>query len=226
MPPPGLRDGTKRTWRGSTSTWPPGTPRRPRPSSAGSSPSWTPTNASRWTPIYCLLGRRRFPEAKDQWNRARPAGSGERSDRLRPAPAPAARSCSARVAEALFVQGLLTARDGQKDEALRLLRAGRRLRLSAPRFAAHGAGGRLPVRAAGARARDAGLPGGPEAGAGERGGAAAARRLALYSSGQLGAAEKELEQVLRRGPGHRRRPTTFSGRCSSSRSATTRRGRT
>jgi tetratricopeptide (TPR) repeat protein len=70
--------------------------------------------------LYVLVGRRRFAEAREQWNRLAPklqaklgsgaATGGSEEERRR------------RAAEALFVQGLLTARGGARDEALRDLR--------------------------------------------------------------------------------------------------------
>jgi tetratricopeptide (TPR) repeat protein len=73
--------------------------------------------------IYCLIGRRAFPEARDQWNRVgRRIQEGVRTtsgQKLGPA---AEKDLKRRVAEAWFVQGLLTARFGEKAEALRLLR--------------------------------------------------------------------------------------------------------
>jgi tetratricopeptide (TPR) repeat protein len=71
---------------------------------------------------YCLVGRRRFPEARVLWGRVAErvqasfrAASGKT---LTPA---ADAELKRRVAEVLFVQGLLTARLGPKEEALRLL---------------------------------------------------------------------------------------------------------
>ncbi|MGD8898334.1 MAG: tetratricopeptide repeat protein [Acidobacteriota bacterium] len=71
---------------------------------------------------YCLLGRRRVPEARTQWSRVATrvqedlnAASGQT---LGPE---ADRELKRRVGEVLFVQGLLTARLGEKDEALELL---------------------------------------------------------------------------------------------------------
>jgi tetratricopeptide (TPR) repeat protein len=73
--------------------------------------------------IYVLLGRRRFSQAKDQWNRLAPRlqESLRRPSGVTPSPATEA-DRQRRAAEALFVQGLLAARAGPKDEALRLLR--------------------------------------------------------------------------------------------------------
>lgn len=72
--------------------------------------------------IYVLVGRRRFDEAKQQWNRLAP----RLQQSLREPSAPAADASDAarrrRAAEALFVQGLLAARAGAKDAALDDLR--------------------------------------------------------------------------------------------------------
>ena len=72
--------------------------------------------------IYVLVGRGRIPEAKAQWNGLAP----RLQESLRAAP-PAGETASAtkareqRLAEALFTQGLLTARGGDKKEALQFL---------------------------------------------------------------------------------------------------------
>lgn len=72
--------------------------------------------------IYVLVGRRRFDEAKQQWNRLAPRL--QQSLRAPPEGSAAAREAERRrrTAEALFVQGLLGARTGAKDAALRDLR--------------------------------------------------------------------------------------------------------
>jgi tetratricopeptide (TPR) repeat protein len=86
--------------------------------------------------IYVLIGRDRFPEARAQWNRL----AARLQNSLRPGPAdPAQRGDPGagtavlqsppemtderrrRLAEALFTQGLLTSRAGEKDEAVKLL---------------------------------------------------------------------------------------------------------
>ncbi len=69
--------------------------------------------------IYVLVGRRRFGEAKDQWNRLAPRL--QQSLRAPEGAASAAQESErrSRAAEALFVQGLLTARSGAREEALR-----------------------------------------------------------------------------------------------------------
>lgn len=71
---------------------------------------------------YCLLGRGRSSEAQTQWGRvakrvqqALQAASGRTLD------PEADRALRRRVAEVVFIQGLLAARLGEKDEALRLL---------------------------------------------------------------------------------------------------------
>ena len=145
--------------------------------------------------VYVLLGRRRFSEAKDQWNRLAP----RLQESLR-SPSPATeKEQQRRVAEALFVQGLLTARAGPKDEALRLLQQADGYGfppLDSPLMllAADGLSD-LQEHALAAQAYREFL---------ERTPADVKARLrlgvALYSSGQLGAAEKELRAVLRQGP--------------------------
>lgn len=148
---------------------------------------------------YCLLRHRRFPEARAQWNRVarRVQESVRTASGQTVAPAP---DLQARVAEALFVQGLLTARDGQKDEALRLLR-------QADGYGFPPLDSPLMVLAAdclyelqepvlATQAYQEVLKQAPE-------NVQARLRLgiSLYSAGRLGAAEKELEQVLRQAPG-------------------------
>jgi tetratricopeptide (TPR) repeat protein len=150
--------------------------------------------------IYALLGQRRFSEAKAEWNRV--GGRIEESVRSASgqALAPAAeRALQRRVAEAWFVQGLLTARFGEKAEALRLLRDADGLGfppLDSPLMllAADGLHD-LQEHALAAQAyreilkRDPGnVP------------ARLALGVSLYSAGQLAAAAQELEEVLRRAP--------------------------
>jgi tetratricopeptide (TPR) repeat protein len=151
--------------------------------------------------IYVLLGQHRFSEAKDQWNRV-----GARiQDDLRVASshalAPAAeRELKRRVAEAWFVQGLLTARFGARDEALRLLRDADGLGfppLDSPLMVLAADGlQELEEYALAAQAYREVLKRAP---------ANVAARLglgvSLYSTGQLAAARTELEEVLRRAPG-------------------------
>jgi len=71
---------------------------------------------------YCLLGRRRFPEARTEWSRvARRVQSALQEAAGRELSPEADRQLRLRVAEVVFIQGLLTARLGDKEEALRLL---------------------------------------------------------------------------------------------------------
>jgi tetratricopeptide (TPR) repeat protein len=68
--------------------------------------------------IYVLLGRSRFAEAKEQWNRLAP----RLQEALRPPASPGRGGEDERrrrAAEALYVQGLLTCRAGAKEDALR-----------------------------------------------------------------------------------------------------------
>lgn len=71
---------------------------------------------------YILLGRRRFPEARDQWSRVarRVQEALQRASGATLTPAED-EELKRRVAEVLFIQGLLTARLGDKAEALQLL---------------------------------------------------------------------------------------------------------
>jgi Flp pilus assembly protein TadD len=72
---------------------------------------------------YCLLGRRLFQEASVQWNRAARRVQASLHDASGKTLTPGEdKELQHRVAEVLFVQGLLTARLGEKEEALRLLR--------------------------------------------------------------------------------------------------------
>jgi tetratricopeptide (TPR) repeat protein len=149
--------------------------------------------------IYVLIGRHRFPEARDQWNRVgarlqerfgRPAGTGATAEARR----------QRWVAEALFVQGLLTAQAGQKEEALQLLRqadgygfppldsplvtlaADCLFALREYTLAAQAYEEILKRTPANVKAR-------------------LSRGISLYSSGRLAAAERELRLVLRQAPG-------------------------
>jgi tetratricopeptide (TPR) repeat protein len=147
--------------------------------------------------IYVLVGHRRFDEARAQWNRV--------ARRLQ-ASLQASSSTSAseelkqRVAEAYFVQGLLAARGGQKQEALGLLRqadgygfppldsplmllAGDCLRELQEYSMAEAAYRELLKRA------PANLP------------ARLGLAISLYASGQHVSARQELEALLRRAPG-------------------------
>jgi tetratricopeptide (TPR) repeat protein len=72
--------------------------------------------------IYVLVGRGRIAEARAQWNRLAP----RLQEGLKPAPGTsstpaAAKAREQRLGEALFTQGLLTARGGDKAEAIRFL---------------------------------------------------------------------------------------------------------
>jgi Flp pilus assembly protein TadD len=147
--------------------------------------------------IYVLIGGRRFSEAKDQWNRLAPrlqealsAASG---------PSPTGEGTRRRVAEALFVQGLLVARLGEKDEALRLLRQADGYGfppLDSPlMLLAADCLHELKEHALAEQAYREFLKRVPQ-------NAEARLRLGvvLLSSGQLGPAAEELEQVVRQAP--------------------------
>ena len=150
--------------------------------------------------IYVLLGRRRFSEAKDQWNRLAPRLQASLQGPSGGTPSAAAeKERQRRAAEALFVQALLAARAGPKDEALRLLRQADGYGfppLDSPLMVL--AGDCLfelqePALAAQAYREVLGhAPGNATARLG--------LGLSLYASGQLGAAEKEIEQALRQDP--------------------------
>jgi tetratricopeptide (TPR) repeat protein len=72
---------------------------------------------------YCLLGRGRLDEARARWSRVAQRVQESLQSASRKTLTPSAdRELKRRVAEVLFVQGLLTARLGTKDEALQLLR--------------------------------------------------------------------------------------------------------
>jgi tetratricopeptide (TPR) repeat protein len=72
---------------------------------------------------YCLLGRGRLDEARAQWTRvAKRVQESLRSASGKTLAPAADQELKRRVAEVLFVQGLLTARLGKKEEALKLLR--------------------------------------------------------------------------------------------------------
>jgi len=72
--------------------------------------------------IYVLVGRRRFAEAKEQWNRLAPRLQQALREPSRPGGGAPDTVRQRRAAEALFVQGLLGARTGAKEAALRDLR--------------------------------------------------------------------------------------------------------
>jgi tetratricopeptide (TPR) repeat protein len=149
---------------------------------------------------YRLIAHRLFSEAAAPWNRAAKqvqasmqASSGQT---LSPA---ADRALQRRLAEVVFVQGLLTARLGEKAEALRLLR-------QADGYGFPPFGSPLMAFAAeclyelkeyalAAQAYREIVKSAPQ-------NAEARLRLgvSLYSSGQLVPAEKELEQALRQAP--------------------------
>ncbi len=151
---------------------------------------------------YRLIERRQFADAQAQWSRAarRVQESVRAASGQTLAPA-AERELQRRVAEAWFVQGLLTARLGQKEEALRLLRQADGYGfppLDSPLMAlAADCLFELKEHALAAQAYQEVVSRAPE-------NLQARLRLgaSLYSSGKLGAAEKELDEVLRRAPGH------------------------
>jgi tetratricopeptide (TPR) repeat protein len=149
--------------------------------------------------IYVLLGHRRLPEARDQWNRV-----GARLQERFGRPSESGAAAEARrqrwVAEALFVQGLLTARLGQKEDALQLLRQADGYGfppLDSPLvMLAADTLFELQEYALAAQAYQESLKQAP-ANVKARLGLAAS----LYSSGRLAAAEGELRQVLQKAPG-------------------------
>jgi tetratricopeptide (TPR) repeat protein len=150
--------------------------------------------------IYLLLGQRRFSEAKDQWNRVGARiQEGLRADSGRALPPVAEKEFKRRVAEAWFVQGLLTARFGEKDEALRLLRDADGLGfppLESPlMLLAADCLRELQENTLAAQAYQEIVKRAP--------GNASARLglgLSLYASGSFPAARTELEELLRRAP--------------------------
>lgn len=146
--------------------------------------------------IYCLLGHGRIPEAQELWNAV-----AERLQRSLPAPdGPRAAEAARRTAELVFVQGLLTARVGHKDEALGLLREadGRGFPpLDSPLLLlAADALRELQEPALAAQAYQAFLQKAPA-----NLGALLGLGVAFYQSGRLAQAEAALEEVLRRAPG-------------------------
>jgi tetratricopeptide (TPR) repeat protein len=149
---------------------------------------------------YVLLGHRKFPEAQAQWSRAaRRVQDGMRTASGRALAPAAERELQRRFAEVVFVQGLLTARLGEKDEALRLLRQADGYGfppLDSPLMVLAGdCLHELKEDALAAQAYREVLKHAPR-------NTEARLRLGvvLYSSGQLGPAEKELEEVLRQAP--------------------------
>jgi Flp pilus assembly protein TadD len=149
---------------------------------------------------YRLIQHRLFPEAAAQWNRTakRVQASVQASSGQTLSPA-ADRELKRRVAEVVFVQGLLTARLGEKAEALRLLKQADGLGfppLDSPLMAL-AAACLLELKEYGlaTQAYREIVKSSPQ-------NAEARLRLgvSLYSSGQLVPAEKELEQALRQAP--------------------------
>ncbi len=148
--------------------------------------------------MYVLIPGRAFSEAREQWNRLAPRL--QEGLRAGPTTSPSAEEArQRRAAEALFVQGLLTARLGDKKEALRFLQKADGYGfppLDSPLMVlAADCLFELKEHALAARAYQEVVSRAP-------GNLAARLRLgtSLYSSGKLGAAEKELEEVLRRAP--------------------------
>jgi tetratricopeptide (TPR) repeat protein len=148
--------------------------------------------------IYVLLGRQRLAEAKDQWNRLAPKLR-ESLQGAAPAAPAADEARRRRVAEAMFVQALLTARAGGREESLRLLRQADGLGfppLDSPlmRLAADCLAELREPRLAAQAYREIV----------ERSPDDVPARLglgaSLLASGQVAAAEDELQQVLRRRP--------------------------
>jgi len=148
--------------------------------------------------MYVLISGRAFSEARDQWNRLAPRL--QEGLRTGPATSPGAEEArQRRAAEALFVQGLLTARLGDKKEALGYLQKADGYGfppLDSPlMLLAADCLLELKENALAAQAYQEVVSRAPE-------NLAARLRLgtSLYLSGKLDAAEKELEQVLRRAP--------------------------
>jgi tetratricopeptide (TPR) repeat protein len=149
---------------------------------------------------YRLIGHRRFAEAAVAWNRAatRVQASLRASSGQTLAPAED-RELQRRFAEVVFVQGLLTARRGEKAEALRLLRQADGYGfppLDSPLMALAAAClFELQEYGLAAQAYREIVKRSPQ-------NAQARLRLgvSLYSSGQLAAAEEEIEQALRQAP--------------------------
>ena len=151
--------------------------------------------------IYVLVGHRRFDEAKEQWNRlARRLQAGLQSSSSGPLSPAADAELKRRVAEAFFVQGLLTAYGGNKEEALRLLQQADGYGFPPLDSPLMGLAGdclqelqQYRMAEAAYRERLKREPANP----------ALRLRLALslYASGQLASAQKELEALLQRAPG-------------------------
>ena len=88
---------------------------------AFSAPAFASDERAELDSIYALLGSRRFTEAREQWNRLIPRLQSTLGGPPGEAPE-AGEERQRRVAEAQFVQGLLAARFGTREEALGLLR--------------------------------------------------------------------------------------------------------
>jgi tetratricopeptide (TPR) repeat protein len=151
---------------------------------------------------YCLIGRRRFAEARTQWRRVAKRVQGRLQAASTETLTPAEDAeLKRRVAEVLFVQGLLTARLGEKKEALRLLEQADGYGfppLDSPlMMAAADCLYELQEYPLAAQAYGEVVKNAP-------GNAEARLRLgvSLYSSGDLAAARNELERVLREDPHH------------------------
>ncbi len=150
---------------------------------------------------YRLIEHRQFPEAQAQWSRVARRIQESLRARSGQAPSPDAEGgLQRRVAEAWFVQGLLTARLGQKEEALRLLRDADGYGfppLDSPlMLLAADCLFELQEHALAAQAYQ-------EVVSRASDNLRARLRLgaSLYSLGRLSAAEKEVGEVLRRAPG-------------------------
>jgi tetratricopeptide (TPR) repeat protein len=149
---------------------------------------------------YRLLDYRRFPEAQVQWSRAAKRVQASLRAAAGRTLAPAAdRELQRRFAEVVFVQGLLTARLGDKAEALRLLRQADGYGfppLDSPLMAlAADCLYELKAYALATQAYQEIAKRAPQ-----NAGARLRLGVSLYSSGQLALAEKELNQVLRQAP--------------------------
>jgi tetratricopeptide (TPR) repeat protein len=149
---------------------------------------------------YRLIEHRLFSEAAAQWSRAAKQVQASMQASSGQTLAPAAdRELQRRFAEVVFVQGLLTARLGEKAEALRLLRQADGYGfppLDSPLMGlAADCLYELKEYALAAQAYREIVKGAPQ-------NAEARLRLgvSLYSSGQLVPAEQELEQALRQAP--------------------------
>jgi len=150
--------------------------------------------------IYCLLGRRRFEQARGQWSRVARRVK-EDLDRASGKTLPPAEDAALkrRVAEVVFVQGLLAARLGDKEEAVRLLG-------QADGYGFPPLDSPLMMLAADCllelRESALAVPAYREVVEHAPDNTEARLRLgvALYASGQLAAAREELERVLRQRP--------------------------